>query len=53
MDRYDAAARKFLHKGAAEIPWGTKIEYPGVMDLIEVDDAIERLEALLRFQDAP
>ncbi|SRR6185312_2594863 len=53
VDRYDAAARKFLHKGAAEIPWGTKIEYPGVMDLIEVDDAIERLEALLRFQDAP
>ncbi len=46
VDRYDAAARKFLHKSASEIPWGTKIEYPGVMDLIEVDDVIERLEAL-------
>ncbi|MGH8213460.1 MAG: glycosyltransferase family 9 protein [Rhodanobacteraceae bacterium] len=49
-DRYDAAARKFLRKPANEIPWGTKIEYPGVMDLIEVDDVIERLEALVRFQ---
>ncbi|HET9835631.1 MAG TPA: glycosyltransferase family 9 protein, partial [Rhodanobacteraceae bacterium] len=49
VDRYDAAARKFLHKGAAEIPWGTKIEYPGVMDLVEVEDVIERLDALSRY----
>lgn len=48
VDRYDAAAQKFLHKRAAEIPWGTKIEYPGVMDLIGVEDVIERLEALTR-----
>jgi heptosyltransferase I len=53
VDRYDAAAHKFLHKPANEIPWGTKIEYPCVMDLIEVDDVIERLEATTRFQDAP
>ncbi|GAP65908.1 ADP-heptose:LPS heptosyltransferase [Mizugakiibacter sediminis] len=50
VDRYDAAARRFLGKPAAEIPWGTKIEYPGVMDLVTVDDAIERLEALARAQ---
>ena len=36
VDRYDAAA---------QLPWGTKLEHPGVMDLIEVDDVIERLEA--------
>ncbi|HJU25761.1 MAG TPA: glycosyltransferase family 9 protein, partial [Rhodanobacteraceae bacterium] len=48
VDRYDDASRKFLHKPGTEIPWGTKIEYPGVMDLIEVDDVIERLEALLK-----
>ncbi|MGH8125392.1 MAG: glycosyltransferase family 9 protein [Rhodanobacteraceae bacterium] len=45
VDRYDDAARKYLHKPAAEIPWGTKIEHPGVMDLVTVDDAIEKLEA--------
>ncbi|HEX7324678.1 MAG TPA: glycosyltransferase family 9 protein [Rhodanobacteraceae bacterium] len=47
VDCYDAAARKYLHKAAAEIPWGTKIEYPGVMDLISVDAVVEKLEAAL------
>ena len=51
VDRYDDAARKFLHKPAAEVPWGTKIEYPGVMDLVTVDDVVEKLEAAL--QPAP
>ncbi|HXS74320.1 MAG TPA: glycosyltransferase family 9 protein [Rhodanobacteraceae bacterium] len=49
VDRYDAAARKYLHKPASQIPWGTKIEYPGVMDLIEVADVIEGLQALIRY----
>jgi heptosyltransferase I len=48
VDRYDDAARKYLHKPAADIPWGTKIEYPGVMDLVTVDDVIERLESAVR-----
>jgi heptosyltransferase I len=43
VDRYDAAARKFRGKPAADLPWGSKLEYPGVMDLIEVDDVLERL----------
>ncbi len=45
VDRYDAAARKFRKKPAAALPWGTKLEHKGVMDLIEVDDVIERLQA--------
>jgi len=45
VDRYDAAARKFKGKPAGELAWGTKIEYPGVMDLIETDAVIERFEA--------
>lgn len=44
VDRYDAAARKFRGKPAAELPWGTKLEYPGVMELITADDVIERFE---------
>jgi heptosyltransferase I len=48
VDRYDAAARKFRGKPANELPWGTKIEYPGVMDLIETDAVIERLDAFAR-----
>lgn len=46
VDRYDAAARRFLGRPADELTWGTKIEKPGVMDLIAVDDVIERLDAL-------
>jgi heptosyltransferase I len=49
VDKYDAAARKFLGKAASELPWGAKIEKPGVMDLIEVDDVVERLEAVEAF----
>ncbi|MGH8144762.1 MAG: glycosyltransferase family 9 protein [Rhodanobacteraceae bacterium] len=48
VDRYDDAARKYLHKSAAEIPWGTKIEYPGVMDLVTVDDVVEKLETFIQ-----
>lgn len=48
VDRYDDAARKYLHKPATEIPWGTKIEYPGVMDLVTVDDVVGKLEAAMR-----
>ena len=45
VDKYDEAARKYLGKPASELAWGTKIEKPGVMDLIGVDDAVERFEA--------
>ena len=45
VDRYDAAARKFRRKPADALAWGTKLEYPDVMDLIEVDDVIERFDA--------
>lgn len=45
VNKYDEAARKYLDQPASEIPWGSKIEKPGVMDLIGVDDVIERFEA--------
>ncbi|HEX3948293.1 MAG TPA: glycosyltransferase family 9 protein [Steroidobacteraceae bacterium] len=47
VDRYDAAARKYLGKPASEIPWTTKIERPGVMDLVTVEDATAKLDALM------
>ncbi|MDE2154652.1 MAG: glycosyltransferase family 9 protein [Xanthomonadaceae bacterium] len=45
VNRYDEAARKHLGRPASEIPWGSKIEKPGVMDLIGTGDVIERFEA--------
>lgn len=47
VDRYQLAAQRFLGRDAAELPWHQKIERPGVMDLIEVADVRERLDALL------
>ena len=44
VDRYDAAARRYLGKPADELKWGTKIEADGVMDLVTVDDAIAAFE---------
>jgi len=47
VDRYEDAAMRFLGKPAREIPWTAKIEQPGVMDLVTVDDAVQRLDTLL------
>lgn len=44
VDKYDAAARKFLGKPASELEWGTKIESDRVMELIGVADAIAAFE---------
>jgi len=47
VNAYDAAARKFLGKPAAELPWTRKIEMPGVMELIEVPAVCTKLDELL------
>src|ERR1700722_16379395 len=44
VDKYDAAARKYLGKPAAQIPWTTKIERSGVMDLIGASDVPATLD---------
>ncbi len=51
VDRYAEAARRFLDKMPGELPWTTKIERPGVMDLIAPADVISKLDAVIR--DAP
>jgi heptosyltransferase I len=53
VDRYDNAARKFRGKPASELPWGTKLEYPDVMELITIDDVIGRFEAFTENPDTP
>ena len=47
VDQYDAASRKFYGKPAAEIPWTDKIEKPGVMDLIAVNQVTAKLDELM------
>ena len=47
VDRYPLAARTLLGRDPSSLAWTTKIERPGVMDLVTVDDVVERLDALL------
>lgn len=47
VDRYEQAALRFRGRPPQDLPWATKIEEPGVMDLIKPADVIERLDALV------
>lgn len=47
VDRYDAAARKYLGRPATALAWGTKIEFDDVMALVTVDDAVAAFERYL------
>jgi heptosyltransferase I len=45
VNHYGLAARLFLHKPAEALSWGRRIEFPGVMDLVTVDQVRERFDA--------
>jgi heptosyltransferase I len=47
VDHYDEAARRFLQKPASELRWGKRVEFPGVMELIDVDEVRARFDALV------
>ena len=45
VDRFEEAARKYHDCEATELRWGTRIEEPGVMDLIQPTAVIEQMLA--------
>ena len=47
VDAYPLAARTFRGCEPDELPWTHKIEEPGVMDLIAVDEVTAKLDQLL------
>jgi heptosyltransferase I len=47
VDKYDDAARKVFGRPGENLPWTKKIERPGVMDLIEVQEVTDKLDALI------
>jgi heptosyltransferase I len=48
VNAYGAAARRYRHREPEELSWTTKIEEPGVMDLVQVEEVIAKLDELLR-----
>lgn len=47
VNHYDEAARRFLGKPASAIGWGKRVEFPGVMDLVAVDEVLGRFDAFV------
>jgi heptosyltransferase I len=45
VNHYDEAARRFIGKPAAQLRWGKRVEFPGVMDLIPVAEVTGRFDA--------
>ena len=52
VNRYAEAAERFLHRPAQALRWGRRIEFPGVMDLVTVDDAAARFDAFAAHRGA-
>jgi len=45
VNRYGQAVERFLNISPAQVRWGRRVEFPDVMDLITVGDAVERFDA--------
>lgn len=48
VDKFEQAAEQFLGKKAEQLFWGTKIERPGVMDLISVEEVCRKVDQLVQ-----
>jgi len=48
VDKYVEAAHKFRQVEPSELRWGQRIEFPGVMDLIEVPEVVEKLNRFIQ-----
>ena len=47
VDRFAEAALKYRQSTAENLRWGTRIEEPGVMDLIDTTDVITKLDGFM------
>ena len=50
VNAYAEAARRFRGCAPEQLPWSSKIEVPGVMDLIEVERVTAKLDELLGYR---
>ena len=48
VDAYPQAVQKFLGKSFAQLAWNTRVHETKAMDLIEVAEVIEKLNAVLK-----
>jgi heptosyltransferase I len=48
VNRFADAARKFLGREPDTLRWGKHIHRPGIMDLVTVEEAVEKLDGFMR-----
>ena len=53
VNRYPDACRQYLGKSPAELRWGQRVRHRDAMLLIEVDDVVARLDAVLSGRAVP
>ncbi len=53
VNRFPEAARVFMGREPAQLPWWVKIEKPGVMDLIQPDAVMQRLDEFMTARPGP
>jgi heptosyltransferase I len=44
VDHYPEAALKYTGKPASQLAWGKRVEFPGVMELIGIDEVTARFD---------
>ncbi|NNC97528.1 MAG: glycosyltransferase family 9 protein [Gammaproteobacteria bacterium] len=47
VNKYPQAARQYLYKEAEDLKWGQRVRHPEVMTQIQVEDVIEKLNAII------
>ena len=47
VDHFEEAARRYRDSTPEALRWGTRIEQPGVMDLVEIDEVTAKLDQAL------
>ena len=52
VNRYAEAVAQFLEIAARDVRWGRRVEFPGVMDLVTVAEALDRFDAYAAAADA-
>ena len=51
VDKYAQAAQQLHGKSPQQLKWGTKLEQPGIMELIQPDDVIIKLDQIMQTDD--
>ena len=48
VDHFEKAAEEYLGRSATSVRWGTRIERPGVMEMISMTEVSDKLDEVIR-----